>query len=65
VEQLDRDLAVLLHVVSEENGRHAAAAELALDDVPIWKGALEAGQKFGHGRVPLLGRYLDGAAVGG
>lgn len=34
VEHLDRDVAVVLEIARQEDGRHATAAELALDRVP-------------------------------
>jgi len=33
VEHLDRDVAIVFEIAREINGRHAAAAELAIDDV--------------------------------
>ena len=41
VQHLDRDVAVVLEVVREIDGRHAAAAELALDAVAIGDGSGE------------------------
>jgi len=34
MQHLDRDRAVVLHVLGEEYGRHAALAQLALHGVP-------------------------------
>ena len=41
VEDLDGDVAVVLEVVGEVDGRHAAGAELALDAVAIVEGGCE------------------------
>ncbi|HKW41593.1 MAG TPA: hypothetical protein VJN39_10105 [Gemmatimonadales bacterium] len=50
-EHLDRHLAVVFHVVGEGDGRHAAAAELALDGVAGCQGSVEALELLGaHGR---------------
>ena len=47
LEHLDGDLAVVLHVVGEVDGRHAALAELTLDLVGVGQGGLET-TEMGH-----------------
>ena len=47
-EDLHRDLAVVLQVLGEVDGGHAALAELALDAVAVGEGGLEAGHRVGH-----------------
>ena len=42
VQDLDRDLAVVLQVLGEEDGRHPAAAELGFDGIPVGEGGLQA-----------------------
>ena len=41
-EHLERDVAVVPEVVREVDGRHAAGAELALDDIPVGQNDVEA-----------------------
>ena len=48
VEDLDGDLAVVLEVVGEVDGGHAALAELALEAVAVGEGGGEAGDGIGH-----------------
>ena len=43
VQHLDRDVAVVPDVAREVDGRHAAAADLALDAIAIGDGLREAG----------------------
>ena len=47
-QHLDRDLAVVLEVVREIDGGHAAGAELALDAIAIGQGVGEAGLGLAH-----------------
>ena len=48
LEHLDRDVAVVLQVVREVDGRHAAGAELPLDAVARAKGGLQTVQEVRH-----------------
>ena len=48
LQHLDRDVAVVLEVVGEIHGRHAALAQLALDPVAVGQGGLEPREEFGH-----------------
>jgi hypothetical protein len=48
VQDLEGDRAVVLEVLGETDGGHAAAAQLALDLVPAGKGSPEAIQQVGH-----------------
>ena len=60
VEHLDRDLAVVLDVLRQEDGRHAARPELALDAVPVGNGCLQSIEGFAHGSgMDLGGHALD------
>ena len=47
-EDLEGDLAVVLQVVGQVDGGHAAAAELALDRVPVGEGSAQ-GVRYAHG----------------
>ncbi len=47
-QHFDRDLAVVLHVMGEVDGRHAAGAELALDRVAVGEGTAEAVEIVDH-----------------
>src|SRR2546425_10004002 len=49
-EHLDRHLAVVLLVLGEVDGRHAAPAELAVDGVAVREGRGEGGVRFRHAR---------------
>ena len=53
VEHLDGHLAVVLEVVGEEHGGHAAATDLALDSVAIRQSVLQ-----------MLQQLIQGAASG-
>ena len=48
LEDLDRDLAVVLEVLGEVDRRHAAGAELALDAVAVGQSSGEPGRGIGH-----------------
>ena len=56
-EHLERDLAVVLEIGGEEDRRHAAGAELALDPVALLERGGEASQvaHAGLGRGPHAG----------
>ena len=60
VEHLDRDAAIVLHVVREVHGRHAAATELALDAVAIGERLTEL-RRRGHEGVWRIARRREGA----
>ena len=47
VQHLDRDLAAVLEVLGEIDGRHAAASDLAIDPVPVGQRPC---QRLGVGR---------------
>src|SRR2546422_3796586 len=49
-EHLDRHLAVVLPVLREVHGRHAAATELAVNGVTVRERRGEGGVRFGHSR---------------
>ena len=68
-EHLDGDLAVVLEVVGQVDGGHAALAQLALDLVGIGQGGLQATEEIGHWpacegksqyRSPCARRLVDG-----
>ena len=48
LQHLDGDLAVVLAVVGEVDGRHAALAELTLDLVFVGQGGVQSFEEFGH-----------------
>jgi hypothetical protein len=48
-EDLDGDAAVVLQVVGEVDGGHAAGAELALEAVAVGQGVGQAAERIGHG----------------
>ena len=56
VQHLDRHLALVLEVLREEDGGHAAPAELALDCVAVAERAAEPGQRVRF--RPRAGRLL-------
>ena len=56
-EHLDRHFAVVLQVLGEVDGRHAAAPDLSLDGVAVGKGGLETVEDVCHGALCPLG-YL-------
>ena len=56
-EDLERHLAVVLEIVGEVDGRHAAAPELALEGVAVGEGSGEAGELIGVGHVPRYGGW--------
>ncbi len=47
-QHLERDFAVVAHVVREVHGRHAARAELALDPVAAFEGRRQAADGVAH-----------------
>ena len=51
-QQLERDLAVVLEVLREVDGGHAAGADLTFDPVAVGEGYLEPVLELGH--VSLL-----------
>ena len=53
-QHLDRDLAIVLEVVREVHGGHAARAELALDAVPVGEGGGKPRDGVAHGVASLL-----------
>ena len=70
-EHLDGDLAVVLAVVGQVDGGHAALAQLALDLVGIGQGGLQATEEIGHWparegksqyRSPCARRLVDGGS---
>ena len=48
-QDLERDLPVVLHVLGEVDGGHAAAPELALEGVAITEDVGQCGHHVGHG----------------
>ena len=50
-EHLDRDLAAMLEVLGEVDRRHAAGAELALDNVLADEAGVDLGDTIGHERA--------------
>ena len=54
-EHLDGDLAVVLEVLGEVDGGHAALAELALDAIAVAQGRRESGLGVRHWMLFLLG----------
>ncbi len=48
-QHLDGDLALVLQVLGEIHGRHAAFAEVAFDLVAVGEGGREPGGDLGHG----------------
>jgi hypothetical protein len=74
VQDLERDRTVVLEVVSEVDGRHAAAPELPLESVAVTQSVGEDGSRvrhevvwghrnlgvvgLGRQRAPVFGRYL-------
>ena len=59
-QHLDRDLAIVLQVLGEIDGRHAAGAELALDAVAVGEAR---GEAFDAHRGCLLRESAEGAAA--
>jgi hypothetical protein len=49
LQDLERDLALVLEVVGQVDGGHAAFAELTLDGVSAFEGGVQAGDGIGHG----------------
>ena len=48
MQHLDGDVAIVLEVVREIDGGHAAGAELALDAVAVGEGGRESRERLGH-----------------
>ena len=57
---LERDGAVVLQVLGEEDGRHAAAAELALDGVAVGQSRREVAAQIATHFVPSTSRWNFG-----
>ncbi len=55
-QHLDRDLALVLQVLSEVHGRHAAFAQVAFDLVAVSEGGRESGGDLGHEKSKDTGR---------
>src|SRR3989442_8600405 len=64
-EHLDRHLAVVLPVLREVHGRHAAATELAANGVTVRERRGEGGVRFGHsrGNMPAPRHKREGRSV--
>ena len=48
VQNLECDLAIVLEIVRQEHGGHAAPSHLALNAVSVGKRGLESGAKVSH-----------------
>jgi hypothetical protein len=48
-QDLQGDLPVVLEVLGEIDGGHAALPELALEAIAVVKGGLQLGERLGHG----------------
>jgi hypothetical protein len=48
LENLDRDLSLVLTVAGEHDHRHATPSELTLDGIAVSEGLLEVVQRIGH-----------------
>jgi hypothetical protein len=63
VQDLQRDLALVLQVIGQVDRGHPACTELALDAVPTFEGRVEAGDGIGvdHGATcgTMLGRARE------
>src|SRR5262249_51358881 len=57
-EDLERNVAVVAKIAGEVDGRHAAAADLALDLVAAREGQVELGG-YGHSRPESTMRYMS------
>ena len=53
-EHLDGDPAVVLEVLRQVHGGHAARAELPLDPVAVGEGFGQAGERVRHGNSSML-----------
>ncbi len=51
-QDLDCDVAIVLQVVGQPDGGHAALAQLPLQDIAIREGSLQAIRGAAHGRAP-------------
>ncbi len=56
LQDLEGDLALVLDVVSEINGRHAALTQLTLDGVAAFQGCVQAGDGIAHAMQDALSR---------
>ena len=54
-EEFQRDPPVVAEVLGQEDGGHAAGADLALDPVAVGQGELEPGLRLGHGGRLVVG----------
>ena len=62
MKHLDRDGAVVLEVAGEVHGRHAAAAQRALDGIAVGQGLLEPYRSLEHRAAPA-GAHVGGPAA--
>ena len=59
---LDGDMPIMLQVLGQPDGRHAAATELSLDPVVAGKRGLEPGKNVGHAMIRVV---MDGLHYSG
>ena len=52
VQDLDRDLAVVLEILGEKHHGHAAATNSCIDRVPLGEGRLQAFEQVRHVATP-------------
>ena len=64
MQQLDRDWPVVLQVLGEEHGRHAAAAELPLDGVALGERVTQSFDKISHWAAARLAKSQPSIACG-
>ena len=55
MQHLERDRPVVLEVVRQEDGRHAAAPQLALERIQASQAVLESCTEVGHGKPRFRG----------
>ena len=55
LQDLERDLSVVLDVVGEVDGSHPALADVTLDAVPTFQRSVQTGSDVGHGGPRLTG----------
>ena len=65
MEHLERDRPVVLQVLGQVDGRHAAAAELAVERVAVGEGGLELRAELGLHGVPATSRWKRGLVRSG
>jgi len=58
VEHLDRNIAIVLHVLGQEDMGHPTAPDLALDDVPSAKCGADVVERYAHRGVAFRGHCL-------